>query len=212
MLGPIEIQLGPREKEPIVFNHIRAFFATSGWSKGRREYKDQITFYCSLHPGNQSWFLLAASRVLMWQHHLQWRFRRIHSVTKECQLTSERMSEEGLEIVTLSYLILSHSKEDGSWTLRRRDSYMDSSILWPLSSVCPHAVSPMLPPYRFHFNISSPVSLPLLGNPVSLPQYIVLLLESFLVPSCKVQCSWPLLVLWAFLCLALSSERQGSVQ
>lgn len=114
MLGPIGILLGPREKEPIVFSHIRAFFATSGWSEGGREYKDQMTFYCSLCRGHQSWFLLAASRVLMWQHNLQRRFRRIHSVTKECQLTPEWMSEEGLEIVTSSYLVLSHSKEEDS--------------------------------------------------------------------------------------------------
>lgn len=159
MLGPIGILRGPREKEPIVFSRIRAFFATSGWSEGGRGYKDQMTFYCSLRPGNQSWFLLAASRVLMWQHSLQRRFRRIHSVTKECQLTPEWTSEEGLESVTLSYLVLSHSKEEDSVGLWEGGIPTWIAPLFDLFPQC--AAMPFLPSY--------PLTIPTWTSPAQCP-------------------------------------------
>lgn len=72
---------------------------------------------------------------------------------------------------------------------------------------------PLSPSYPLQFLLPtlSLVSLPLLGNPISLPQYRVSLLDSFLVRSCKLQHLPPLLVPWAFLCPALSENLVSPV-
>lgn len=102
--------------------------------------------------------------------HLQWRFRRMHSLTEMSISLTERLSDEEPEIVTSSESTLSHSREDGRLRLSEGGIATLRAPSLECSPQCtPHPTSPISPPYSSFLHTLIQCTHPFLRKPHLLP-------------------------------------------